>query len=188
MSAFRQLYALLAITALLLSVVPARAQFGLDVPAAAPLPPLPVGSVAPPIVTPTINGHGKIDLRALHGRVVLIDYWATWCGPCQAATPTLQYLHKTYAKQGLTVLGMNVDDPQTWSNVRPFMKHFGMTYPVAVLSQANVQSVMAYHADGLPSQYLLDKKGRVRWSQAGYSPSEGPMLTALIRRLLAEKG
>lgn len=153
-----------------------------------PPPPLAAGTRAPSIVTPTLNGHGTVNLSALRGRVVLVDFWATWCQPCQMATPTLQYLHKTYGHKGLTVLGMNVDQPDTQKNIRPFLSHFHMTYPVAVLSRANVQSAMAYHVDGIPSQYLIDKHGVVRWSQGYYDPAEGPMLFALIQKLLAEKG
>ena len=173
---------------LLTLAVPASAQFGLSAPDAGPPPPLPTGTRAPALSTSTINGHGKLDMARLRGKVVLVDFWATWCGPCQMATPTLQALHKTYAKRGLVVLGMNVDQPDTQAAVKPFLSHFRMTYPVAVLSPANVKSAMAYHVEGIPSQYLIDKHGVVRWSQSGYAPDEGRMLSALIQKLLAEKG
>ncbi len=152
-----------------------------------PPPPLPAGTRAPAISTTAVNFHGPVSLSRLRGKVVLVDYWATWCGPCQMATPTLQMLHRKYAKSGLVVLGMDTDAPDTVKNVPQFLKHFGVTYPVAVLSPANIRSVMAYHVDGIPAQFLIDKKGIVRWSQSGFAPGEGQELSALISKLLSEK-
>ncbi len=175
-----------ALGALLLAAAlpPASAQGIMDAP---PPPPLPAGTRAPAISTQTVNSHGPISLSRLRGKVVLVDYWATWCGPCQMATPTLQSLHRKFAPKGLVVLGMDTDAPDTVKNVPAFLKHFGVTYPVAVLSRANIQSAMAYHVDGIPAQFLIDKRGVVRWSQSGFAPGEGRELSAMIARLLAEK-
>ncbi len=166
-------------------LLPASAQGFMD---GAPPPPLAVGTRAPAIRTQTVNSHGALSLSRLRGKVVLVDYWATWCGPCQMATPTLQALHRKFSPKGLVVLGMDTDAPNTVRNVPAFLKHFGVTYPVAVLSAANIQSAKAYNVDGIPAQFLIDKKGIVRWSQSGFAPGEGQMLSALIARLLAEKG
>ncbi len=170
---------------LAMGIVPASAQGMMG---DAPPPPLPAGTRAPNITTATVNSHGPVSLPRLRGKVVLVDYWATWCGPCQMATPTLQSLHQKFAKKGLVVLGMDTDAPDTVKNVPSFLKHFGVTYPIAVLSRANIQSARAYHVDGIPAQFLIDKKGIVRWSQSGYAPGEGAELSAMITHLLAEKG
>lgn len=167
------------------SIAPAGAQ---GFTSGAPPPPLPAGTHAPAITTQTVNARGPVSLSRLRGKVVLVDYWATWCGPCQMATPTLQGLHRKFAPKGLVVLGMDTDAPDTVKNVPAFLKHFGVTYPVAVLSPANIRSARAYHVDGIPAQFLIDKKGIVRWSQSGFAPGEGQPLSALIARLLAEKG
>ncbi len=170
---------------LTLSLPPVFAQGFMD---SAPPPPLPPGTRAPAISTQTVNSHGALSLSRLRGKVVLVDYWATWCGPCQMATPTLQSLHRKFAPKGLVVLGMDTDDSNTVRNVPAFLKHFGVTYPIAVLSAANVRSAMAYHVSGIPAQFLIDKKGIVRWSQSGFAPGEGQELSARIAKLLAEKG
>ena len=174
----------LLIAAVLLALLPATAadaQFEF-----APPPPLPVGTPAPAFVTQTVGGK-PLSLRSLHGKVVLLDYWATWCSPCQAATPTLESLYKKFGSQGLRVVGLSVDDPRSVGGVKPFMKHFGMTYIVSASPVQNGQAQYAYHVHGIPSQFLIDKKGIVRWSQSGYSESEGQELAPMIKRLLAEK-
>ncbi len=117
-----------------------------------------------------------------------MDYWATWCVPCRMATPTLQSLHTQFSPQGLAVVGMSVDDAHSVSQVKPFMKALGVTYAVTTSPDANQKAARAYNVDSYPSQFLIDKKGIVRWSQAGYSPDEKAMLSAMIQKLLAEQG
>ena len=150
-----------------------------------PPPPLPAGTRAPAFTTRTVSGK-PLSLKSLRGKVVLLDYWATWCAPCQEATPTLEALSRRFGPKGLAVVGMSVDDSRSVGAVKPFMKHFGMTYTVTVSPQVNGRAEAAYHVNGIPSQFLIDKKGIVRWSQSGFSENEGRELTPLIKHLLAE--
>lgn len=152
----------------------------------APPPPLPAGVHAPAFTTKTLQGR-PLSLQSLRGKVVLLDYWATWCGPCQMATPTLEGLHRQFGRRGLAVVGLSMDDPTTVAMVQPFIKHFGITYTVSAEPRLNGRAAAAYRVNGIPSQYLIDRKGIVRWSQAGYSPQEGQELRVLIQKLLAEK-
>lgn len=151
-----------------------------------PVPPLPAGTRAPAFQAATTTGK-QISLSALRGKVVLLDYWATWCGPCRGATPMLQRLHQKYGKRGLRVIGLSVDEPATVPQVRPFMRHFGVTYAVSTAPDRHIRAARAYRVRGIPSQYLIDKKGVVRWSAPGYAPDEEAELDALIKKLLAEK-
>lgn len=166
----------------LTSSVPAAAQ-GMMV---APPPPLPAGTRAPAFATRTLAGK-PLSLRDLRGKVVLLDYWATWCGPCRMATPTLRALHQKFHRKGFSVVGMSMDQADTSAQVAPFVRAMHMTYPVTVSLAANARAQSAYHANALPSQYLIDKKGIVRWSQVGYSLNEEKMLIGLIPKLLAER-
>ncbi len=153
---------------------------------AMPPPPLPAGTRAPAFTTKTVNGR-PLSLASLRGKVVLLDYWATWCGPCRMATPTLESLQKQFGSKGLAVVGMSVDDPSTVAEVKPFVKAMHITYTITNSPHANSAAARAYNAAGIPSQYLIDKKGRIRWSQAGYSLNERQELAVRIRKLLAER-
>ncbi len=153
----------------------------------APPPPLPTGIHAPAFTTKTLQGK-PLSLRSLRGKVVLLDYWATWCIPCRVATPTMERLHRQFGRRGLAVVGISLDAADTLAQVKPFIKRYGITYTIAVSPQQNMAVANAYHAaDVLPSQFLIDKKGIVRWCDAGYTLDEGRSLRRLIRRLLAEK-
>jgi thiol-disulfide isomerase/thioredoxin len=166
--------ALLALSALF--AAPSRAQ---DVPLAP-------GTRAPAFETTTLSG-APLSLKSLRGKVVLVDIWATWCGPCRMATPVLQGLNKAYSPYGLRVVGLSLDDDTTKDQVPQFVKYFGITYSVSASPEKNQRIASRYRSQGIPSQYLIDKKGIVRWSQSGYSPDEGERLSVLIRKLLAEK-
>ena len=166
----------------LASSVPAAAQEMM----VAPPPPLPAGTRAPAFTTRTVGGK-SLSLHDLRGKVVLLDYWATWCGPCRMATPTLRSLHQKFHSQGFSVVGMSMDQADTAAQVKPFVKAMHMTYPVTLSLAGNARAQFVYHANALPSQYLIDKKGIVRWSQVGYSLDEDKLLTALIPKLLAER-
>lgn len=175
------------ISAVLLALLPASSALAqYEAPPSGPIAPLPAGTLAPAFTTQTVGGK-PLSLRSLRGKVVLLDYWATWCGPCQAATPTLEALYKKFGPQGLRVVGLSVDDSRSAAAVKPFIKHFGMTYIVSASPVANGKAQYAYHVNGIPSQFLIDKKGIVRWSQSGYSDTEGQELAPMIKRLLAEK-
>ena len=174
---------LAALAALSLAwAVPAAAQEMVD----APPPPLAAGTRAPAFTTQTLGGK-TLSLRDLRGKVVLLDYWATWCGPCRMATPTLRGLQQKFHSRGFSVVGMSMDQADTLAQVGPFVKAMHLTYPITVGPAANARAQAAYHAVALPSQYLIDKKGIVRWSQAGYSLNEGKQLGVLIQKLLAER-
>ncbi len=150
-------------------------------------PPLAAGKHAPNFSVKTTTGK-TLTLKSLRGKVVLMDYWATWCVPCRMATPALESLHRRFHHKGLRVVGMSVDDSHSVSHVKPFMKAYHITYTVTTSPDANQKAALAYKVDGIPSQYLIDKKGIVRWSQAGYSPDEKAALSRMIKKLLAEKG
>lgn len=157
-------------------------------------------AAAPVAFAQTLAPAGRpLTLKSLRGHVVLLDFWATWCGPCRMVTPTLQSLHRRFAGRGLRVVGMSLDDASTHASIPAFRRQFGVTYALAYAPQANLRTAMAYHTNQdpyspgtrldrpvPPSVFLIDRRGVVRWSQIGYSRDEGQILSRLIAKPLAE--
>ena len=111
--------------------------------------PLPARAVAPPFAIKSVTGE-KLNLTALleTGPVVL-DFWATWCKPCQMALPELEALHQKYAKRGLRVIGISADGPRNFAKVRPTASKLGLTFPIAIDDDERLQQL--YQVRGLPT-------------------------------------
>ena len=119
----------------------------------------------------------------LSGRVVLVDFWASWCAPCKASFPALDDLQRTYAGRGFTVLAVSVDDDPRK------MKDFLAAHPVSfpVVHDARQQLVAAAGIEAMPSSFLIDRAGTIRFAHAGFKPESTPAeLAAEIERLLPE--
>jgi thiol-disulfide isomerase/thioredoxin len=117
----------------------------------------------------------------LAGRVVVLNFWATWCGPCKLEMPSLQKLHERRADDGVVVLGLATDvGPQ--STVRGFLEDRGITYPVGRASRAHRTAFGGI--PGIPTTFLIDRNGRVRHKVVGYFAP--PALNAAVARLADE--
>jgi thiol-disulfide isomerase/thioredoxin len=113
-------------------------------------------SPAPDFSLPDLNGH-SLQLSSYRGKVVLLDFWATWCGPCREATPHLIELQNTYGAQGLQIIGVSMDDgPEP---VRDFYQHFQMNYPV-VMGNAEIGKLYG-GVLGLPIAFVIAPDGRI---------------------------
>lgn len=142
-------------------------------------PPPGPGSPAPAFDGRSLEGR-PIRLEALRGRVVLLDFWATWCPPCVASMPTLDRLHDELGERGLTVIGVN-QEPGEAPRVRAFLESRGLDFPVVMDAGAIAQT---YGVRSLPTTFLVDREGEVRASYRGLIPEA--RLEAAIRDLLAE--
>ncbi len=119
-----------------------------------------VGKPAPDVTLPVVaNGDpgARMKLAELRGHAVVLDFWATWCGPCDMQAPILDRLARRHQKQGLIVLGVNVDEPPEVA--RSYAAKKGLSYPI-VLDEAREASAL-YGVDKLPSLVVIDKEGRV---------------------------
>lgn len=144
-----------------------------------------VGDQAPDFSLPAPDGKTVVKLSALRGQVVLLDFWASWCGPCQQALPGTERLHQTYKDRGLKVLGVNIegDAARAQANIRSLK----LTFPT-VMAQADASGqadwkavqIADYGIDSIPRGVLIDKKGIIR---ANDNVVED---TGLIEKLLAE--
>jgi cytochrome c biogenesis protein CcmG, thiol:disulfide interchange protein DsbE len=119
-----------------------------------------VGKAAPDFALPVVaNGEpgARVQMGELKGHAVILDFWATWCGPCAAQAPILDRLARRYEKKGLIVVGINVDDPA--EATRDYALKKGLSYPMVVDLAHEAQG--SYGVDKLPSLVVIDKEGRV---------------------------
>ncbi|OGG55879.1 MAG: hypothetical protein A3F84_21340 [Candidatus Handelsmanbacteria bacterium RIFCSPLOWO2_12_FULL_64_10] len=118
-----------------------------------------VGKAAPEVaLASSLNSAGKPSLSDLRGKVVLLEFWATWCPPCRASIPHLQRLHDTYSKKGLVVLSVTDEDLGT---VREFVLDHKMTFPVGI--DDNARTMTTYGIQSIPAAFLIDTAGNIIW-------------------------
>lgn len=121
---------------------------------------------APDFTLTGIDGQ-NVQLSSFKGKVVILDFWATWCPPCKAEIPFFVELQSQYGKDGLAIIGAALDDPE---KVKAFAKDYGINYPVAL---ANRDTATTYGGiRGIPTTFVIDKKGNVVRQYVGYRPKE----------------
>jgi peroxiredoxin len=142
-----------------------------------------VGAPAPAWTRVAPLGSAPSSIAQLRGRVVLLDFWASWCGPCRMLAPRLSALKDKFGAQGLTVVGITTDEAE---RAAVFAERHQMRYGVVVDKDGDTSR--AYGVSALPTMILVDKKGVVREVFIGYDPSGDARLEATVKSLLAETG
>ena len=141
------------------------------------------GAQAPDFRAVTLDAQpiakGLADYR---GQVVLLNLWATWCGPCELEMPSIQALHNDFAEAGLKVVAVAVDDPGFEQRVRDFVARKGLTFEI--LSEGSGKIEADYEARGIPATYIIGKDGLIRKRVAGASDWNSPANRALVAQLL----
>lgn len=169
----RRWYLLTAVIAVLgvASMVWGRAPAGRTAEA---LPPAPaVGHPAPLFVLPALAGE-DIALADLQGRPVVLNFWASWCGPCRAEMPELQRLHDRLGETGVVVLGVNQGEAA--ETAAGFLQELGLSFPVALDQRTGVSQ--QYLVNSLPTTFFIDRTGVIR------STFIGPMSDAVLAQNL----
>lgn len=144
------------------------------------------GAMAPDFTLPALADDASVSLSSLRGRVVLVNFWATWCPPCEAEMPSMERLHRALAGEPFTLLAVAVDaDPAA---VRSFRERFGLTLPILYAADGSEAEAVArrYGTFQYPESFLIGPDGRIAarfvgprdWDAAGY--------VERIRRLGAE--
>ncbi|HEY8072909.1 MAG TPA: TlpA disulfide reductase family protein [Labilithrix sp.] len=126
-----------------------------------------VGKHAPDLSIQTVNGQGSISLDSLQGKVAVIDFWATWCGPCKQSFPKLESLSKRHAGK-VVIVGVSVDDDK--DGVVPFAKANGASFPIGWDDGHAIAN--RWHVETMPTTVILDSTGTVRYIHAGYHDDE----------------
>jgi cytochrome c biogenesis protein CcmG/thiol:disulfide interchange protein DsbE len=147
-------------------------------PAAALAVPPAIGKPAPALIVRELNGR-RFDLAKLRGKVVLVNFWATWCSPCRIEMPTLNAFYRRYHARGLDLLGLSIDEAPDDGKVRQVMRRF--SYPGALASAAKVDGFGEPVA--VPVTYVIDARGVLRAQLQAEGPA-GVSAQALERAVL----
>jgi thiol-disulfide isomerase/thioredoxin len=144
---------------------------------------LAVGEQAPEFSRFTLENSQHHKLSDYLGKVVYVDFWASWCGPCRQSLPSLDALYRELGGQGFAVLAVNVD--AYIDEAKAFLKAYPVSYPV-LRDPAN-RLPADYGVKGMPTAFLLDKQGIVRGIHEGFRIGDAPGIRAEILNLLAEE-
>jgi len=140
--------------------------------------PVKVGDKAPTFSIDSMNGQGKAALSP--GKVTVVDFWATWCGPCKKSFPKYQELYVKYKASGLEIAAVSVDDEK--GEIAGFAKTTGAKFPVAWDNGKKLAD--KYKPSNMPTAYVVDKSGVVRFVHNGYHDGEDKELEKEIKGLL----
>jgi len=140
------------------------------------------GQAAPNFMVRTTTGQ-QVSLDNYHGRVLVLDFFASWCQPCRMSIPHLVEMNRKYGPQGLQVLGLSADEDGERA-VKAFAEKNRITYPVALAGET---TLVDYGVRRIPVMFVIDKKGRVAEIFRGFTDEVGRSTEQLVKKLLAEK-
>jgi cytochrome c biogenesis protein CcmG/thiol:disulfide interchange protein DsbE len=141
---------------------------------------LKAGSAAPPFRLPSLGG-GEVDLASQRGKVVVLNFWATWCPPCVAEMPSLERLHRALGPEGLSVVTVSTDEDD--AELRRFVAERALSLPVLKDPGGRV-AASEYHTTGYPETFVLDREGRLLEHVVGPAEWDSAERLAGFRRLL----
>lgn len=134
---------------------------------------------AAPDFTLDLVGGGKVTLADLRGKVVLVNFWTSWCPPCRKEMPAIESVYRSYKDLGLVVIGLNLTAQDSKQEAASFAQKIGVTFPIA-LDLDNSVGIL-YRVIALPTSFFIDRKGVIRSVIVG-----GPMSEALIHSKVEE--
>jgi peroxiredoxin len=136
---------------------------------------------APDFSLPARDG-SKLQLSDLKGEVVMINFWASWCGPCRQEMPLLEQIQEKYQPLGFTMLGVNVEPDS--AEAEKFLKNVPVSFPILFDRENSVSA--RFGVEAMPSSVLIDREGNVRHVHRGYKPGDEAVYADLIRGLVKE--
>ena len=144
---------------------------------------LEAGEGAPPFTAPTLEGDSQLSLSSYRGKVVYLDFWASWCGPCATALPLLDALRKEFPSESFQVLAVNVDrNPE---DARRFLARRPIGYPSVSDPEGSLPG--RFGVETMPTSFLIDRDGTIRYVHRGFRKSDVDALRNEISALVERK-
>jgi cytochrome c biogenesis protein CcmG, thiol:disulfide interchange protein DsbE len=137
-----------------------------------------IGQLAPALEATEINGQ-PFDLADKRGKVVIVNFWATWCGPCRTEMPALDTFYRAFRDRGLVLIGISVDNWSQRGKVAALMRDY--SYPAAMMNEATANEFPRPHV--IPTTYIIDRAGVLRAIEHGATPETlAKTVLPLLRR------
>lgn len=124
----------------------------------------------------------NVRLAEQRGQVVMLNFWASWCGPCRTEMPLLEEMSKRYSAAGFVLYGVNVEEDNT--DAKKLIKDLGVTFPILYDTESKASSL--YNVDAMPTTVVIDKKGVIRYVNRGYKAGDETKYRDQIRELIKE--
>ncbi len=144
-----------------------------------------VGRPAPDFSLPDLDDQ-PYRLSHFRDRVVILDFWATWCGPCKLAMPLVNKVHLEYQDKGLVVLGINLEGRDKNQRVKKFIEGSGQQFVILQGGMMGVGIDQVYGVTGIPTTFVIDKQGIIRYRHIGYRENLDQMLAREVEELLKQ--
>jgi cytochrome c biogenesis protein CcmG/thiol:disulfide interchange protein DsbE len=133
-------------------------------------------------LAPRVYADEGVDLARLRGKVVYLDFWASWCKPCRESFPWMNSVQSAYAKQGVVVVAVNVDQERALADA--FLQQYPAQFQVYYDPSGKLAE--SYRVVGMPSSFLIDRSGAVRYRHVGFRATDRDQLGDELHRLVAE--
>lgn len=143
------------------------------------------GELAPDFILPGVRvSDGTVQLSELQGKVVYVDFWASWCLPCLRSLPQINGLYEQYREQGFEVVAITIDDPV--EDATEFLEDLDVPLAYTVVLDATADVMDQYRVVGMPTSFLIDRDGVVRKVHKGFREGDTELLEQALVPLLAE--
>lgn len=139
-----------------------------------------IGAPLPPLKVDGLSGK-TIDVRSYRGHVLLLDVWASWCGPCKQELPVLDEMARRLKADGIEILAVSVD--QERANVDKFLRARGTRWSLTVAHDPRGEIAELLQPDKMPTSYVVDRSGIVRYVNAGFVPEDAPAIEKRLREV-----
>ena len=141
------------------------------------------GSKAPDFSAKDLDGN-TITLSEITGKVIVLDFWASWCIPCKKSMPHLADLYNKFKDSSFTVIGINLDDDK--DKISSFKKQIGIEIPFPVIFDKESKLPSIYNVEGMPTTVIIDKQGVIKFKETGFDSDIKEKLDKLINELISK--